>query len=87
MTEGFAAQGAKVAFIDIATEEGQADIRALAAGAIFTVPAFVIVGAWDDIEIFSPNWFLATALLAVGGGTLHGKLLPDGKPLPSGMTT
>lgn len=41
--------------------------EALAAGAIFTVPAFVIVGAWDNIDLFSPNWFLATALLAVGG--------------------
>ena len=41
--------------------------EALAAGAIFTVPAFVIVGAWDNIDIFSSNWFLATALLAVGG--------------------
>ncbi len=41
--------------------------EALAAGAIFTVPAFVIVGAWKNIDIFSANWFLATALLAVGG--------------------
>src|SRR5512143_1491791 len=41
--------------------------EALAAGAIFTVPAFVIVGVWDNIDLFSPNWFLATALLAVGG--------------------
>ena len=41
--------------------------EALAAGAIFTIPAFVIVGAWDNIDLFSPNWFLATALLAVGG--------------------
>jgi putative OPT family oligopeptide transporter len=41
--------------------------EALAAGAIFTVPAFVIVGAWDNIDLFSPNWFLATSLLAVGG--------------------
>lgn len=41
--------------------------EALAAGAIFTVPAFVIVGAWDNIDLFSSNWFLATALLAVGG--------------------
>jgi len=41
--------------------------EALAAGAIFTIPAFVIVGAWDDLSWFSPNWFLATALLLVGG--------------------
>ena len=41
--------------------------EALAAGAIFTVPAFVIVGAWKNIDLFSANWFLATALLAVGG--------------------
>jgi putative OPT family oligopeptide transporter len=41
--------------------------EALAAGAIFTVPAFVIVGVWDNIDLFSANWFLATALLAVGG--------------------
>jgi putative OPT family oligopeptide transporter len=41
--------------------------EALAAGAIFTVPAFVIVGAWASIDLFSANWFLATALLAVGG--------------------
>ena len=41
--------------------------EALAAGAIFTVPAFVIVGAWDNIELGSSNWFMATALLAVGG--------------------
>jgi putative OPT family oligopeptide transporter len=41
--------------------------EALAAGAIFTVPAFVIVGAWDNIDVFSSNWWLATALLAVGG--------------------
>ncbi|MFH2006998.1 MAG: oligopeptide transporter, OPT family, partial [bacterium] len=25
------------------------------------------VGAWDNIDLFSANWFLATALLAVGG--------------------
>jgi OPT family oligopeptide transporter len=41
--------------------------EALAAGAIFTVPAFVIVGAWDNIDLFSSNWILATSLLAVGG--------------------
>jgi putative OPT family oligopeptide transporter len=41
--------------------------EALAAGAIFTVPAFIIVGAWDNLDLFSANWFLATALLAVGG--------------------
>ncbi len=41
--------------------------EALAAGAIFTIPAFVIIGAWKDISWFSPNWFLATALLLVGG--------------------
>jgi uncharacterized oligopeptide transporter (OPT) family protein len=41
--------------------------EALAAGAIFTVPAFILVGAWDDISIMSPNWLLATALLTVGG--------------------
>jgi putative OPT family oligopeptide transporter len=41
--------------------------EALAAGAIFTVPAFLIVGVWDSIDLFSANWFLATALLAVGG--------------------
>ncbi len=41
--------------------------EALAAGAIFTVPAFILVGAWDDISILSPNWLLATALLTVGG--------------------
>ena len=41
--------------------------EALAAGAIFTVPAFVIVGVWDNLDIFSANWLLATALLAVGG--------------------
>ena len=41
--------------------------EALAAGAIFTIPAFILVGAWDDISILSPNWLLATALLTVGG--------------------
>lgn len=41
--------------------------EALAAGAIFTIPAFVIVGAWDDLSLFSTNWFLATGLLLVGG--------------------
>ena len=41
--------------------------EALAAGAIFTVPAFIIVGAWKDLDLFSPQWFMATALLAVGG--------------------
>jgi uncharacterized oligopeptide transporter (OPT) family protein len=41
--------------------------EALAAGAIFTLPAFVLVGAWDDISVLSPNWLLATALLTVGG--------------------
>ncbi len=41
--------------------------EALAAGAIFTVPAFVIVGVWDNLDLFSANWFLATGLLAVGG--------------------
>jgi OPT family oligopeptide transporter len=41
--------------------------EALAAGAIFTVPAFLLVGAWDNLDVFSANWLLATALLAVGG--------------------
>ncbi len=41
--------------------------EALAAGAIFTIPAFILVGAWDDISILSSNWLLATALLTVGG--------------------
>lgn len=41
--------------------------EALAAGAIFTIPAFVIVGVWDNMNVFSANWWLATALLAVGG--------------------
>ncbi|MCK9461773.1 MAG: oligopeptide transporter, OPT family [Proteobacteria bacterium] len=41
--------------------------EALAAGAIFTVPAFILVGAWGDIELFSKEWLLATALLLVGG--------------------
>jgi len=41
--------------------------EALAAGAIFTVPAFILVGAWGDIELFSREWLLATALLLVGG--------------------
>ncbi len=41
--------------------------EALAAGAIFTIPAFILVEAWDDISIMSPNWLLATALLMVGG--------------------
>jgi len=41
--------------------------EALAAGAIFTVPAFIIVGAWDNVDVGSANWFMATALLAVGG--------------------
>ncbi|MDD5305690.1 MAG: oligopeptide transporter, OPT family [Deltaproteobacteria bacterium] len=41
--------------------------EALAAGAIFTIPAFVLVGAWGDIELFSREWLLATALLLVGG--------------------
>ncbi|MCP4677959.1 MAG: oligopeptide transporter, OPT family [Deltaproteobacteria bacterium] len=41
--------------------------EALAAGAIFTIPAFVMVGAWDNLDLFSGYWFLATALLLVGG--------------------
>jgi len=41
--------------------------EALAAGAIFTIPAFVISGVWTDIEFFSANWFLATGLILVGG--------------------
>ncbi len=51
--------------------------EALAAGAIFTVPAFIIVGAWDNVDVGSANWFLATALLAVGGilGVLFVSLL------------
>ncbi len=51
--------------------------EALAAGAIFTVPAFVIVGAWDNVDVGSANWFLATSLLAVGGvlGVLFVSLL------------
>ena len=40
--------------------------EALAAGAIFTIPAFIIVGAWDDMALFSANWFMATSLLMVG---------------------
>ena len=51
--------------------------EALAAGAIFTVPAFIIVGAWDNVDVGSANWFMATALLAVGGilGVLFVSLL------------
>ena len=41
--------------------------EALAAGAIFTVPAFLILGVWDNVDVGSPSWFMATALLAVGG--------------------
>lgn len=41
--------------------------EALAAGAIFTIPAFIIVGVWDDLSLFSSNWFMATGLLVVGG--------------------
>ena len=41
--------------------------EALAAGAIFTIPAFVMVGAWDNLDFLSGPWFLATALLVVGG--------------------
>ena len=41
--------------------------EALAAGAIFTIPAFLIVGAWDNMEVGSSSWFMATSLLAVGG--------------------
>lgn len=41
--------------------------EALAAGAIFTIPAFIISGVWKDMNLFSANWWLATALLAVGG--------------------
>lgn len=41
--------------------------EALAAGAIFTIPAFIISGVWKDMDLFSANWWLATALLAVGG--------------------
>ncbi len=41
--------------------------EALAAGAIFTIPAFVLVGVWEEIQLFSANWFLATGLLIVGG--------------------
>ena len=41
--------------------------EALAAGAIFTIPAFVLIGAWDSIDTFSANGILATALLLVGG--------------------
>jgi len=40
--------------------------EALVAGAIFTIPAFVIVGYWDDL--LSPTAYLeGTALLLVGG--------------------
>src|SRR5512135_2087096 len=39
--------------------------EALAAGAIFTVPAFIIAKVWTNIDLFSANWFLATGLLAV----------------------
>lgn len=41
--------------------------EALAAGAIFTIPAFVMVGAWQNLDVFSGPWLLATALLVVGG--------------------
>lgn len=41
--------------------------EALAAGAIFTIPAFIMVGAWENLDLFSGPWFLATALLMVGG--------------------
>ncbi len=36
--------------------------EALAAGAIFTIPAFIITGVWDDFD-----YLTATALLLVGG--------------------
>ncbi|MCU0663870.1 MAG: oligopeptide transporter, OPT family [Myxococcota bacterium] len=41
--------------------------EALAAGAIFTIPAFIMVGAWDNLDLFTAPWFMATALLMVGG--------------------
>ncbi|MDJ0765231.1 MAG: oligopeptide transporter, OPT family [Myxococcota bacterium] len=41
--------------------------EALAAGAIFTIPAFVMVGAWENLDVFTGPWFLATALITVGG--------------------
>ena len=36
--------------------------EALVAGAIFTLPAFVITGAWDDIE-----YFPSTVIMVIGG--------------------
>jgi putative OPT family oligopeptide transporter len=36
--------------------------EALVAGAIFTIPAFVISGAWDDL-----HYWEATAIMAIGG--------------------
>ncbi|HKJ92344.1 MAG TPA: OPT/YSL family transporter, partial [Longimicrobiales bacterium] len=36
--------------------------EALVAGAIFTIPAFVIAGVWDHV-----NFWLATFIMAVGG--------------------
>jgi putative OPT family oligopeptide transporter len=41
--------------------------EALAAGAIFTIPAFVMVGAWDNLDFLSGPWFMATGLVVVGG--------------------
>jgi putative OPT family oligopeptide transporter len=36
--------------------------EALVAGAIFTIPAFVIAGVWDHID-----WWIATLIMVVGG--------------------
>jgi putative OPT family oligopeptide transporter len=38
--------------------------ESVAAGAIFTIPAFVISGVWQDLE---SNYFEATAIMLVGG--------------------
>lgn len=38
--------------------------ESVAAGAIFTIPAFVISGVWEDLD---SNYFEATAIMLVGG--------------------
>jgi putative OPT family oligopeptide transporter len=44
--------------------------ESVAAGAIFTLPAFYIAGIWDAKEFSSPSSYLTASLILITGGTL-----------------
>lgn len=62
--------------------------ESVAAGAIFTIPAFVIAGVWDRSFDFGTAYWKSTAMMAVGGTlgilfvTLLRRVMVEDKELP-----